>query len=369
MIRHLYVHIPFCPKICPYCSFYKEASDHNKTQAFLDSLLLELDLRIQQGMQLQPHTIFFGGGTPSALSIHQLDFLLTGLHQRLDLSQLREWTLEMNPATVSTDKAKLLRQFEINRISMGVQSWDPETLVTLGRIHSDTQALKSYEILRQAEFPKVNLDLIFGVPGQSPQSWLQSLRKTIRLQPDHISSYCLTYEEDTEFFLKLQRGEFAQNHDADAELFEATMDTLESAGFLQYEISNYAPDGNECLHNLAYWFGYDYLGLGPSAFSTVAGSRWQNAPDTTTYINSLQLQAFPITFQETLSRDVSRAEKIAFSIRTRFGISLENFSLPSSSIENLLEENFVLNRNNHLLLTRKGKLLADEIAETLMDLP
>ncbi|MEA3205160.1 MAG: hypothetical protein QOG92_786, partial [Verrucomicrobiota bacterium] len=161
-LHHLYVHIPFCPKVCPYCSFYKEASDRNKTQAFLDAVLLDLDRRLLEVSPCRIETIFFGGGTPSALSVKQLEFLLTGLRQRLDLSGLREWTLEMNPATVSLEKAQMLREFGVNRISMGVQSWDPELLNRLGRVHSAEQAERSFQILREAGFNNLNLDLIFG---------------------------------------------------------------------------------------------------------------------------------------------------------------------------------------------------------------
>ena len=157
-LHHLYVHIPFCPKVCPYCSFYKEASDRNKTQAFLDSVLLDLDRRLQEGAICRLETIFFGGGTPSALSVKQLEFLFTGLHDRLDLSGLREWTLEMNPATVSLEKAQMLYDFGVNRISMGVQSWDPEMLDRLGRVHSAQQAERSFGILREAGFTNLNLD-------------------------------------------------------------------------------------------------------------------------------------------------------------------------------------------------------------------
>ena len=168
MTRHLYVHIPFCPKVCPYCSFYKEASDRNKTQDFLDAVLTELDFR-QREQPLQPETIFFGGGTPSALSTGQLEYLLTGLRSRLDLSQLAEWTLEMNPATVSLEKATLLRDLGVTRISMGVQSWDEGLLKVLGRVHNARQAERSYEILREAGIGNVNLDLIFAVPTQTRQ--------------------------------------------------------------------------------------------------------------------------------------------------------------------------------------------------------
>ncbi len=151
-MSHLYVHIPFCPKICPYCSFYKETSDRNKTGRFLDALLLELDAQQRVLPPLRPRTIFFGGGTPSALSTPQLEYLLTGLRARLDLGALEEWTLEMNPATVSLEKASLLRSLGVNRISMGVQSWEPQLLAVLGRVHSAEQARRSYEILREAGF-------------------------------------------------------------------------------------------------------------------------------------------------------------------------------------------------------------------------
>src|SRR5215472_7394554 len=256
VLRHLYVHIPFCPRICPYCSFYKEASDRNKTQAFLDALLLELDRRLDQMTRFRLETIFFGGGTPSALSVKQLEFLLNGLRLRLDLSTIREWTLEMNPATVSLEKAKMIRDFGVNRISMGVQSWNAQILETLGRVHSADQAERSFEILRRAGFNNLNLDLIFGIPGQLPSVWMETLNKTIGLEPQHISAYCLTYEEDTEFFRRFSRGDMIQDVEQDAALYELTMSTLEAAGYKQYEISNYARPGFECVHNLAYWLGH-----------------------------------------------------------------------------------------------------------------
>src|SRR5580704_14919779 len=300
-LHHLYVHIPFCPKVCPYCSFYKEASDRNKTQGFLDSILLDLERRLHEIPGCRLETIFFGGGTPSALSVKQLDFLLSGLHRRLDLSRLREWTLEMNPATVSLEKAQMLRDFGVNRISIGVQSWDPEMLNRLGRVHSAQQAERSFHIVREAGFTNLNLDLMFGIPGQSAETWEQSLRKTIRLAPEHISAYCLTFEEDTEFFRRHQRGELSQDTEQDARFYELTMAVLEGAGYCQYEISNYAKPGYECQHNLAYWLGRDYLGLGPSAFSTIDGMRWRNTADTSRYIEQLQAAAEPIDFKETIT--------------------------------------------------------------------
>jgi putative oxygen-independent coproporphyrinogen III oxidase len=360
LIRHLYVHIPFCPKICPYCSFYKEASDRNKTQAFLDSLLSELDQRAE--FEIRCESIFFGGGTPSALTVKQLEFLLAGLRDRLDLSKLQEWTLEMNPATVSLEKARMLQHAGVNRISMGVQSFDPADLARLGRVHTGEQALRSYWILREAGFDNVNLDFIFGIPGQTLETWLSTLDKAISLHPDHISAYCLTYEEDTEFFRRLQVGEFQQSVEQDAQLFESTMNLLAAAGYEQYEISNYSRPGCECVHNLAYWFGSDFLGIGPSAFSTVGARRWQNVPDTAKYIERVRAGIEPISFEEALTPDLRRSEAIAFGLRTNRGISDAELQPWLMRLKELRQEGYLETFNHRTRLTPKGRMVADAIA-------
>lgn len=362
--EHLYVHIPFCPKVCPYCSFYKETTDRNKTQAFLDALLRELDLRQEMAGRLRPRTIFFGGGTPSALSTPQLECLLTGLRARLDLSQLREWTLEMNPATVSLEKARALRDLGVNRISMGVQSWEPGLLLTLGRVHSAEQARRSYEILREAGFENVNLDLIFGIPGQTPAQWERSLAATVALGPDHISAYNLTYEEDTDFFARFTRGEFVQDAEADADLFEFTADFLGAAGYPPYEISNFARPGRECAHNLAYWRGADYLGLGPSAFSTMGERRWGNVRDTAAYNERIGRGETAEDFTEEVPPAMRRAEAIAFGLRTRDGVPAEWLAGNRAEVEEHTALGLMERRGlEHLALTRRGRLLADTVAE------
>ncbi len=364
-IRHLYVHIPFCPKVCPYCAFYKEASDRNKTQRFLDAVLAELDMRLRD-RELRPETIFFGGGTPSALSTSQLDYLLTGLLKRFDLADSCEWTLEMNPATVSLEKARLLRSLGVNRISMGVQSWDEELLKVLGRVHNRTQAERSYEILREAGFENVNLDLIFAVPTQTREQWKSSLEKTIALKPDHISAYCLTYEEDTAFFERFQKGEYQQDEAWDADLFEMTMDLLGEGGYEQYEISNYSRPGCECRHNLAYWLGADYLGLGPSAFSTVSERRWQNVAETSTYCDRILSGGVGESSSEPLSEATRTSERIAFSLRTNRGVS-RNLVLPwTAEVQQFEADGFLKAEEDRLVLTRRGKLLADSVAEAFV---
>ena len=361
MVRHLYVHIPFCPKVCPYCSFYKEASDRNKTQAFLDALLTEAEL---SAGGLRPETIFFGGGTPTALSTPQLEYLISGLRERLDFSDVKEFTIEMNPATVSLEKASALLALGVNRVSMGVQSWDDRLLKTLGRVHSASQARRSYQILREAGCKNVNLDLIFGIPGQSADEWKESLERTVELGPDHISAYCLTYEEDTEYFERFTRGEFSSEEGRDADFFEAAMDVLSGAGFEQYEISNYAKPGRECQHNLAYWRGADYAGFGPSAFSTRAGIRRRNIPDTSEYIRRVQNHLDRHDFEEQVPSGLRHSEVVAFGLRTKYGISAAGTD--PAIVGALTASGFVESSSDRLRLTRKGKLVADAVAAELL---
>ena len=206
LIRHIYVHIPFCARICPYCAFYKDLLDRSQTQRFCEAVLCELK-EWTNALGVEPKTIYFGGGTPTTLSASQLELLLGGFHQRLDLSAVEEWTIEANPGSVSARKAALLCKLGVNRISLGVQSWDNTLLEILGREHNAAQAEQSFQILREAGCSNINVDLMFGLPGQTVEQWQQTLEKTISLRPDHISAYCLTYEEDTEYFRKLTGGQ------------------------------------------------------------------------------------------------------------------------------------------------------------------
>jgi len=360
MVEHLYIHIPFCPNICPYCAFYKESAGRERVETFLDALLQEAK---RYADILRPRTIFLGGGTPSALSIPQLEKLLGSLHEILDLSELREWTIEMNPATVAVDKASLLLKLGINRVSMGVQSWDDNVLRQLGRTHDAERARDSYSILRQAGFTNVSIDLIFGVPGQSLDSWRATLERSLDLAPEHLSAYGLTYEEDTEFFKKLGRGEMVADEGLEADQFDLASDLLETAGYRQYEVSNYALAARESLHNSAYWMGSDYLGLGPSAFSTVGSERWRNICETGIYSETTLAGKTAIDFQEQVSPELLKIEKAAFGIRTLRGLTIAEASPWDAGLETLREEGLVKVEDGRWLLTRRGRLMADTVGE------
>src|SRR5437773_897255 len=369
MIRYLYVHIPFCARICPYCAFYKDLLDRSQTVRFCEAILRELELYrgTGDGRSLHlPSTIYFGGGTPTALSIAQLELLLRGFRERLDLSCLEEWTIEANPGSVSARKADLLKKFGVNRISLGIQSWNDHLLRLLGREHNARQAEESFHLLRAAGFFNINVDLMFGLPGQTIENWRSTLEKTIALQPDHVSAYCLTYEEDTEFFLRHARGEFRQDADADAVFFEITMSLLEDAGYEHYEISNYARPGFSSVHNRAYWMGKDYLGIGPSAFSTVGMQRWQNVCDYRSYIDRVFAGQSPTGSAETLTSDMKRTERIALSLRTRDGVFAAELKGRPRERNEFIALGLLRESHGNVALTRPGKLLADSVAEALL---
>ncbi|MEX1117395.1 MAG: radical SAM family heme chaperone HemW [Terrimicrobiaceae bacterium] len=357
MISHLYVHVPFCPKICPYCSFYKTEAARGGFREFVDAVLAEAE---KCPFPVQPRTVFFGGGTPTALNNTQLEALISGLQRIFDFSAVQEFTVEMNPATVSPGKASLLRDLGVNRASLGVQSWEAHVLETLGRAHTADMSRKSIEILRGAGFDNLNLDHMFGVPGQTTTDWQRTLARSLEFSPEHLSAYSLTYEEDTEFFEKLGRGEFSPDEGLDADLFESTINDLEASGYDHYETSNYAKPGKACLHNLAYWQGADFLGLGPSAVSTMGHERTKNVADTKEYVRRCQAGVTAADVCETLSEMDRHLERIALGLRTSSGIDASD--VPDSKTDRLVENGILEKHAGRLFLTRTSRALADEVA-------
>ncbi len=365
-VRHLYFHIPFCPKLCPYCCFFVETGAKNKNTAFIQALLADLR-RACDTYDIRPRTIYFGGGTPSALLESQLALLLGSLRESLDLSDLEELSLEANPATVKPSKARLLQEHGVTRVSLGVQSWDDGLLKTLGRIHDAAGAEATYETLRNAGIPAVNLDLMFSIPGQTEAQWHTTLAKTIALAPNHISTYCLTYEEDTEYFQKLTGGTFVQDIELDARLFEHTMDALAASGFAQYEISNHARPGCESRHNRAYWLGADYLGFGPGAYSTIGLDRWETIRDTAEYTRRALAGESTAHFREHLTDRQRTGEIAAFQIRMSEGIPRAELTPWAEKIAEFQTFGLLEPHGENLRLTRRGKLLADSVAEVFVE--
>jgi len=361
-VHHLYVHIPFCHRICPYCSFHKHTPGGTDMTAFVDALLKEMEKQ-----PMKPKTIFFGGGTPTMLSETHLERLLRGLRDRVDVSEVVEFTMEANPRNVTVSKARMMRHLGVSRVSLGVQAWDDETLKTLGRDHSPAEAEETWRALKEVSFPSLNLDLMFSIPGQNLVTWRETLQRSLSLNPEHISAYNLNYEEDTDFFRRLSAGEFREDEGRDAEFFELAMDMIEAEGFEHYEISNYAMPGFRSVHNEAYWLGEDYLGIGPGAFSTVAGKRWQNVKDTPRYMAMTLAGESTITEVEDLTPENRRTERFGLELRTSRGLPLELIQAEARKMLDTLRDQGLLEFDEAFVrLTRSGKPLVDPIAVALM---
>ena len=360
----LYVHIPFCHRICPYCAFYKHTPGATDMRGFVQAVAKEAELRLPPGFS--PRTIYFGGGTPSMLSPQRLGELIDGLRRHMDTTQVTEWSFEANPATFTPAKAAQWRELGITRVSLGAQSFEPHLLRLLGREHRPGQIEHSVHLLRRAGIPQVNIDLMFCLPGQSPEDWSHSLESALALAPDHISTYSLTLEEGTPYATNYP----APDEETEVELYTLAHNRLTAAGYTHYEISNYArTPAARSQHNLAYWRGENYYGLGPGACGTIGHTRYTNAPDTTAYIRALSAGQLPPAELEQLSPAERRMEQIGLRLRTDEG-------LPTSIIPpqrtNLLPElcaeglATLTPGGETLILTPRGMLLADEIATALL---
>src|ERR1051325_1106005 len=382
LITSLYIHVPFCAHKCEYCAFYSEASQGELIQRYVTALVRELELVAHD---LKPGTLFFGGGTPSLLSLRQWEQILSAL-QRLQLLGAGEWTIECNPATVSLDKAKLWRDHGVNRLSLGVQSLDEKLLDRLGRIHSRDMVFRSFETLRRAGFDNLNLDLMFAIPGQTLELWRASLDEALALGSEHLSCYEVIYEQDTPLYDQLQAGEFAVDEDVACAMYDELRERTAAAGFEQYEIANFArrrrvgeavqrdpspepqplpmsrpltpslpPPGGEgrrrggegaaqsvhsgdtlpqpdsaipalaCRHNINYWRGGSCHALGPSAAGYVRGVRTKNWSNTRLYCEQLERGQRAIESSEELPPLRRAGETAAFGLRMNAGWPFDQF--------------------------------------------
>jgi oxygen-independent coproporphyrinogen-3 oxidase len=274
----------------------------------------------------------------------------------------QEFTLEVNPATVTPEKAAAWRAAGVNRISLGAQSFDVEMLKLLGRQHAPGDIAETCAVLQGQGFENINIDLMFALPGQSEPKWEETLQAAMASAPKHISAYALTYEEDTPFFEKLQRGEWRQDEAREIAMFERTREVLGEAGLIDYEISNFALPGFESRHNLAYWRGTDYLGLGPSACSTIGGLRWRNVSDTKAYAERIARGELVRGEMETLDAATRTKERIMFGLRMREGVARSEFGEDEARLNDLAANGLAFEENGRVCLTPRGKLVADSVA-------
>jgi oxygen-independent coproporphyrinogen-3 oxidase len=378
-VTSLYVHVPFCAQKCAYCAFYSEASSGELVNRFVNAVVREMEIVADD---LKPKTIFFGGGTPSLLNLRQWEIILRAM-EKLNLFGADEFTVECNPATVSADKAKLLRDFGVNRISMGVQSLDEKLLERLGRIHSREMVFKSFDILRASGFENLNLDLMFAIPTQTMEIWRDTLREAMAMQSEHLSSYEVIYEDDTPLFHQLQAGEFSVDENLACEMFDELISTATCAGFQQYEIANFAKGelntekipARACKHNINYWRGGSYHGLGPSATGYVRGVRTKNRANTQLYCEQLEKGKRAIESHEELPPLKRAGETAAFGLRMNSGWPFEefrrttNFDLRNewnSEMNQLSGRGWGKISSDNFQLTPQGLRFADSAAELFL---
>ncbi len=321
-IGSLYVHVPFCAQKCSYCAFYSEPSSGEVINRYVAALVRELELAAGD---LRPRTVFFGGGTPSLLNLRQWEQIFRAL-ERLKLLGAAEWTVECNPATVSLDKAKLLRAYGVNRVSMGVQSLNEALLDRLGRVHTREMAFKSFDVLRQAGFDNLNLDLMFAIPGQTLEVWRETLTEAVAMGSEHLSSYEVIYEEDTALYAQLHAGEFDEDEELACAMYDELVERAVAAGFQQYEVANFSRGAlRNCRHNLNYWRGGSFYGLGPSATSYVRGVRTRNWSNTRLYCEQLEKGNRAFESREELAPLARAGETAAFGLRMVAGWPFEQF--------------------------------------------
>ena len=361
----LYVHIPFCIRKCAYCDFVSGPGTKAMQKEYEEALLAEIDAA-EETAEREVISVFFGGGTPSAVDAGMLARVMEKLRSKYVFSEDAEITLEANPGTLDAEKLKCYRKSGFNRISIGCQSVHDEELKRLGRIHTFAEFQESFALARDAGFANINVDLMSGLPEQSEEKWEESLRTIAELSPEHISAYSLIVEEGTPFARMAERGELQlPEEDTERAMYEETREILAKYGFHRYEISNYARDGYECLHNVGYWIRRDYLGFGIGAASLVDNVRFQNGRDLITYLENPQDCREE---EQVLTEQEQMEETMFLGLRLIRGISYEQFekqygrSLPEvygpvitqNIADGLLREYTEESGERFLALTEKG---------------
>jgi len=371
----IYIHIPFCDHKCIYCDFYSIIT-HESIELYLTALKSEIEHFSNLYSDGRKYTtIFFGGGTPSLLSPHQIEEIILQLKNNFFVTADAEITLETNPGTVDKEKLKDFLKAGINRISIGIQTFDDEELKFLTRIHNKQTAIETVWLAKEVGFKNISVDLIFNLPKQTKEKWLFNLQTAITLPITHLSAYSLILERGTILNkLVLDKKVVLQDEDYDAELYELTIDYLTRNNFIQYEVSNFALNGYECKHNLAYWQYKDYLGFGTSAHSFVNGKRWWNYSPLNFYVDSVMKKGNAVIGEEILSEQQKREEYLMLALRSN-GLNTDEFNKifgvdwleqRKALLENYLDNVFLFKENNRISLTRKGYAVCDEIIANLI---
>lgn len=370
----LYVHIPYCHTKCGYCDFYSVPMAGRPSDDTVDMIMRELRWRTSRA-DCNIETVFLGGGTPTVLELDQFDRLLDTLDQCLEADAVVEFTCEANPATIDGRKAERMRASGITRVSLGAQSFHPHELAFLERLHDPADIPASVAVLKDAGFGDFNLDLIFGIGGQTLASWRESLQRALDLEPTHLACYGLTYEPGTALTRRLSRGLVQPcDENVEAQMYVAMIEMLADAGFEHYEVSNFSRPGHRCLHNINYWSNGPYMGVGPSAVGYVDGVRYRNAPNIDAYVRRMESDGHAVIEQERIETDALAIETLMLQMRLIEGVDLDVFyrrtgvdlrSRAAGAIGMLIEQGLIAADDRRLKLTTSGLLVADAVIAEL----
>ncbi len=363
-----YVHIPFCTQICYYCDFSKVFIKNQPVDSYLEHLLQEFHSYDIQKLR----TLYIGGGTPTALSASQLEVLLDGLTKNLDLSMLEELTIEANPGDLDADKIAVLQNSAVNRVSLGVQTFDDKMLKKIGRSHTEKDIYENIDRLKLAGFDNISIDLIYALPGQTMEQVKDNVAKAIALDIPHMSLYSLILENHTVFMNRMRRGKLPlPKEELEAEMFEYIIAELEKSGFEHYEISNFSKPGFESRHNLMYWDNAEYYGIGAGASGYVNGVRYKNHGPIRHYLKAVEEGSARIN-EEHLSQREQMEEEMFLGLRKKSGVSMARFEekfersfqeLYGDIVKDLIQQGLMQVEGDRVRMTKRGLFLGDTVAE------
>ena len=371
-----YVHIPFCEHICFYCDFNKVFLEGQPVDDYVDSLIKEMQLTVQAHPGEEVSTFYIGGGTPTTLNERQLDRLLYGIRDTFKLPKNGEFTMEANPESLTFDKLKIMQNYGVNRLSMGVQSFNDAILKKIGRIHTSEQVYRCIADARRAGFDNMSIDLIFRLPNQTMKDFEESLTKALELDLPHYSIYALILENKTVFYNLMRQGKLPlPSEDTEADMYALAIDTMAKHGRNHYEISNFAKPGFESQHNLTYWKNEHYFGFGAGAHGYIDGVRYNNHGPIQHYLEPLRANELPVIYRKTLTKNEQIEEEMILGLRTMTGVSQKHFAEKfgislvdhyDTVIRDLLQRELIAIVGDRILLTKKGIFLGNEVFQSFL---
>lgn len=376
MIKSAYLHIPFCEHICYYCDFNKVFIEGQPVDEYIDMLIREMSFLKEEVSAHPLSTMYIGGGTPTSLSAKQLEKLMIGIHEQLPLALGVEFTVEANPGDLTADKISVLKNYGVNRLSMGVQSFDDRLLKKIGRKHTASDVFDTMRLLEKSGLNNVSIDLIYALPGQSLESFQDSLDKALSLDLPHYSLYSLILENQTVFYNLARQGRLhLPDEDEEGDMFDLAASFMEAHGRKQYEVSNFAIPGKESQHNLVYWNNEEYYGLGAGASGYLDGVRYRNFGPIQQYMQPLKEQKRPIRDEEILTEQARMEEELFLGLRKREGVSYALFyekfnqsldEVFGNVIEELVAEKLLVKDTQHIALTRRGLALGNNVFQRFL---